>query len=161
MSRLATPPLHTDAAQAATKPLVVGIGCRRGATVSQINAAVRAALGARSICEVGRVATIASKADEPALLEFCDCYGLPLVTFSSGEIKACLDANVALAQSPNVREHVGVAGVCEPCALLATPGGMLIAAKHLLDGVTVAIAAAPGHAEPAGDDANLPPDANR
>ncbi|HTI17163.1 MAG TPA: cobalamin biosynthesis protein [Trinickia sp.] len=158
MSRLAPPPPQTNATQAAIKPLVVGIGCRRGATVNQIDAAVRAALGARSICEVGRVATIASKADEPALLEFCDGYGLPLVTFSSGMITACLDANAALARSPNVHERVGVGGVCEPCALLATPGGMLITAKQVLDGVTVAIAAAAGHASPAGNDADLPPD---
>jgi cobalamin biosynthesis protein CbiG len=126
--------------------LILGIGCRRGVSVDKIDAAVRAALGARSIRRVKRVATIASKANEPALTEFCARYGLPLVAFSSDAIDACVQANDTLARSPAARQHVHVDGVCEPCALLATPGGTLIAAKLALDGVTVAIAATPSPA---------------
>jgi cobalamin biosynthesis protein CbiG len=121
--------------------LILGIGCRRGVSVDKIEAAVRAALGARSICLVKRVATLASKANEPALTEFCARYGLPLVAFSSDAIDACIQANDTLTRSPAAREHVHVDGVCEPCALLAAPGGTLIAAKLALDDVTVAIAA--------------------
>jgi cobalamin biosynthesis protein CbiG len=126
---------------ATPRSLVLGIGCRRGVSVDKIEAAVRAALGARSIHQVNRVATIASKANEPALTEFSARYGLPLVAFSSDAINACIQANDTLARSPAARQHVHVDGVCEPCALLAAPGGTLIAAKLALDGVTVAIAA--------------------
>jgi cobalamin biosynthesis protein CbiG len=142
MSRLSSTPLPSRASAAAARSIVLGIGCRHGVSLDQINAAVHAALGARSIGEVERVATIASKATEPALIEFCTRHELPLVAFSADAIKACIRANHTLARSPAARTHVGVDGVCEPCALLATPGGRLIAAKHALDGVTVAIAAA-------------------
>jgi cobalamin biosynthesis protein CbiG len=126
---------------AAPGSLFLGIGCRRGVSVDNIETAVRAALGARSICLVKRVATLASKANEPALTEFCARYSLPLVAFSSDAINACVQANDTLTRSPAAREHVHVDGVCEPCALLAAPGGILIATKLALDGVTVAIAA--------------------
>jgi cobalt-precorrin 5A hydrolase len=38
-----------------------------------------------------------------------------------------------------VREKLGVAGVCEPCALLATFRGRLVLPKTSRDGVSVAI----------------------
>ncbi|MEA3117628.1 MAG: uroporphyrin-III C-methyltransferase [Paraburkholderia sp.] len=111
--------------------------------MDRIDAAVRSALGSHSIRRVNRVATLESKVSEPALVEFCARHGLALVAFSSDAIDACIQANDALTRSPAVREHVHVDGVCEPCALLAAPGGTLIAAKLALDGVTVAIAAMP------------------
>jgi cobalamin biosynthesis protein CbiG len=142
MSSFSSTPFDADIV-AASRSLVLGIGCRRGVSVDKIDAAVRAALNARPIRRVTRVATIESKANEPALVEFCSRYGLPLVAFSSEAINACIRANDTLTRSPAAREHIHVDGVCEPCALLATPGGTLIAAKLALNGVTVAIAATP------------------
>jgi cobalamin biosynthesis protein CbiG len=142
MCPLSSTPFDTGIV-ATSRSLILGIGCRRGVSVDKIDAAARAALGARSIRRVKQVATIASKANEPALIEFCARYGLPLVAFCSDAIDACVRANGTLARSPAAREHVHVDGVCEPCALLATPGGTLIVAKLALDGVTVAIAATP------------------
>ena len=46
--------------------------------------------------------------------------------------------------SPWVRENIGVGGVCEPCALLATSRGKLILPKFAHEGVTVAIVDAYG-----------------
>lgn len=42
------------------------------------------------------------------------------------------------------RARFGVDGVCEPCALLAAPGGALVVRKLALDGVTVAVARVTG-----------------
>jgi cobalt-precorrin 5A hydrolase len=142
MSRPSSTPLPSCANSAVPRSLVLGIGCRHGVSLGQIERAVRAALGARSISEVKRVATISSKATEAALIEFCIRYALPLVAFPSDAIDACMRANETLARSPAARAHVGVDGVSEPCALLATPGGALIVPKRALGGVTVAIAAA-------------------
>jgi cobalt-precorrin 5A hydrolase len=140
MSRPSSTPLPSCARSAVPRSLVLGIACRHGVSLGQIDAAVRAALGMRSIGEVKRVATISSKATEPALIEFCTRYELPLVAFSADAIDTCMRANETLARSSAARAHVGVDGVSEPCALLATPDGTLIVPKFALGGVTVAIA---------------------
>jgi cobalamin biosynthesis protein CbiG len=61
--------------------------------------------------------------------------------------------------SAAVREHLGVDGVCEPCALLAATAGLgesvalnapqarLLVRKTVVDGVTVAIASSDAHAD--------------
>jgi cobalamin biosynthesis protein CbiG len=142
MSRPSSTPSPSCASSAVPRSLVLGIGCRRGVSLGQLDEAVRAALGARSIGEVERVATILSKATEPALIEFCTRYELALVAFSSDAIDACMRTRETLVRSSAARAYVGVDGVSEPCALLATPGGTLIVPKHAFGGVTVAIAAA-------------------
>jgi cobalt-precorrin 5A hydrolase len=123
--------------QATGKTLSVGIGCRRHVSADQISAAVHAALGDAPFAAIRCIATIESKAQEPGLLEFCARHALPLQIFSRAEIAA-----VPAIPTPSAaaRAHLGVDGVCEPCALLSAPGGCLIVPKTVLDGVTVAIA---------------------
>ena len=55
---------------------VIGIGCRRGASVEQIHAAVFEALGTRPLASVRALASIDLKKDETALLEFAARHGL-------------------------------------------------------------------------------------
>lgn len=121
--------------------LTIGLGFRRDVTPGQIDVAVRTALGTSSMAEVICMATLQTKAHEPALLAFCERHRVPLVAFSAQEIRACLDENPSLARSPAAREQVGVDAVCEPCALLAAPGARLLHRKRVLNGVTVAIGA--------------------
>ncbi|APR39482.1 cobalamin biosynthesis protein [Paraburkholderia sp. SOS3] len=125
------------------KRLVVGIGCKRGASVEQIDAAVRSALGPHSIDDVRAVATVDIKAREAGIAGFCARHALPLHAFSREQIAnaASVFAGQTSAPSRAVRAHVGVDGVCEPCALLAAPQGRLVAPKRAFEGgVTVAIA---------------------
>ncbi|MEI6000052.1 cobalamin biosynthesis protein [Paraburkholderia bengalensis] len=131
--------------------LVAGIGCRRGVSAEQIERAVRDALGATlDFAALHAVASLESKADEAGLVAFCAQHGLPLRTFTREAI-ASLDA--ATSVSAAAREHLGIDGVCEPCALLASRGGTLLVPKRARDGVTVAIACAaarsPSHDIPA------------
>lgn len=121
------------------KTLTVGIGCTGSASAQQLETAVRAALADRSLDEVREVATIESKARQAGLSEFCARYALPLRTFTRAQITA---AGRVPTPSATVRALAGVDGVCEPCALLASPDGTLIAPKTVLDGVTVAIVSA-------------------
>jgi cobalt-precorrin 5A hydrolase len=120
-----------------TASLSIGIGCRQHTSAEQISAAIRKALDAYPFEAIRCIATIESKAQEPGLHEFCARHALPLRTFSRAEIAA-----VPAIPTPSAaaRTHLGVDGVCEPCALLAAPGGCLIVPKTVLDGVTVAIA---------------------
>jgi cobalamin biosynthesis protein CbiG len=109
------------------KMLSVGIGCRLHSSAEQIEAAVRAALGSHAFDQIGVVASIDLKAAEPGLLEFCVRHALPLKLFSREQIAATPVAT----PSASVREHLGVDGVCEPCALLAATAEVASAASAI------------------------------
>ncbi|MBB3260528.1 cobalt-precorrin 5A hydrolase [Paraburkholderia bannensis] len=124
--------------------LAVGIGCRSGVTLGQIEAAVRAAqagLAGWTLAQIKAVATLDAKAAEPALLAFCAAHALPLRTFTREQVSALAADALQSAPSAAAQARFGVAGVCEPCARLAANGGPLVRAKLALDGVTVALAA--------------------
>lgn len=132
------------------KTLSIGIGCKQHTSAEQIEAAVRAALGSLSFDDISSVATLDIKAREPGLIEFCTRHSLPLLPFSRAEINA-----VPGPRTPSAAHaHLGIEGVCEPCALLAAPGGgRLLAGKRVLGSVTVAIASNAPDTSP--DNANL------
>jgi uroporphyrin-III C-methyltransferase len=137
---------HTDAAphRRSTKTLSVGIGCRLHTPAADIEAAVRAALGAYGFEQIRAIATIDVKANEAGLLDFCSRHALPLKLFTREQI----DAVPTESSSAAAREHLGVDGVCEPCALLAAQildpatasrRTRLVVRKTVHAGVTVAI----------------------
>ena len=130
---------------------VIGIGCRRGVSVEQIHAAVFAALGTRPLASIRALASIDSKNDETGLLEFATRHGLPLQFFSKQHI-----AQIETGASERVRALLGIDGVCEPCALLASRNGRIIVPKTVTGGVSVAIAE-----DTAEDDPNQPTDNER
>jgi cobalt-precorrin 5A hydrolase len=128
-------PVVTTASEA-LKPLVVGIGCRKDVSKERIEAAVRHALGEHAIDQVREVATVDLKANEPGLLAFCAAFDLPLRVFA----RATLAARPWVSKPSDwVRQNVGLDGVCEPCALVASPRGRLLVPKTSLDGVAVAV----------------------
>jgi cobalt-precorrin 5A hydrolase len=116
-------------------PWVIGIGCRRGVSVEQIHVAVFAALGTRPLMNVRALASIDSKQDETALIEFAARHGLPLQFFSKQHI-----AQIETGASERVQALIGIDGVCEPCALLGSRDGRIVVPKIVVGGVTVAIA---------------------
>jgi Cobalamin synthesis G C-terminus./Cobalamin synthesis G N-terminal. len=128
-------PVITTATEA-LKPLVVGIGCRKGVTAGQIAAAVKQALGDRQLNEVREIVTIDLKANEPGLLDFCELHDLPLRVLASATVAARPWVTKA---SDWVQQNVGLPGVCEPCALIAGARGRLIVPKTALNGVAVAV----------------------
>jgi cobalt-precorrin 5A hydrolase len=128
-------PIITTATEA-LKPLVLGIGCRKGAATKQIAAAVRQALGERQLNEVREIVTIDLKANEPGLVEFCEQHDLPLHVLASATVAA---RPWVTHPSDWVQQNVGLPGVCEPCALIASTRGKLIVPKMALDGVAVAV----------------------
>ena len=124
------------------KPLVLGIGCRKNASLKQIENCVDMAMQQSksdltlSLEKVRVVATVDIKQHEPALLQFCKKYNLPLQIFS----KESLAARAWVTKSSDfVKEVVGADGVCEPCALMVSSRGQLVVPKTTLNGVAVAI----------------------
>jgi cobalt-precorrin 5A hydrolase len=120
------------------KPLVIGVGCRRGVSCEQIDSAIDYGLTRiqRSLSEVREIATIDLKQDELGLNEWCDRNGIALRVISRELVQ---QRPWVTQPSDWVRKSVGVDGVCEACALLATFRGRLLLPKTILDGVTVAI----------------------
>ena len=133
-------PVVTTATEA-NKPLVVGIGCRKGVSAEQVDKAVRQALaqiGREEFSGIRELVTIDLKANEPALIAFSQRHGIPLRVIAKQQI-----ASRAWVSQPSewVRQSVGLDGVCEPCALIASVRGRLAVAKTTSDGVAVAIVA--------------------
>lgn len=131
-------PVVTTATEA-LKPLTVGVGCRKGVPAARIEAAVVQALlaaGDYGMRDVREVATVDLKAQEPGLLAFCLQHDLPLRVFA----RATLAARPWVTKPSDwVQRNVGLNGVCEPCALVASPRGALLVPKMSLDGVAVAV----------------------
>jgi cobalt-precorrin 5A hydrolase len=130
-------PVVTTATEA-TKPLVVGVGCRKGVSEEQIERAVRHALRDLELESVRELVTVDLKAEEPALLSFSRRHGIPLRVIAKHQIEA---RQWVTEPSDWVRQSVGLDGVCEPCALIACTRGRLVVPKMTLDGVAVAVVA--------------------
>ena len=128
-------PVITTATEA-IKPLVVGVGCRKDVSVEQIAAAISHALGERAISEIREVVTIDLKANEPGLIAFCARHGLPMRVLARETVAA---RPWVTQPSDWVKKNVGLDGVCEPCALIASARGKLIVPKMALNGVAVAV----------------------
>ena len=116
--------------------ITLGIGCRKGATMEQIEHLVDQVLKEQylypeALCQV---ATIDLKAEEPGLLKFCRKYQLPLKTYTAEELSR---AEGAFSASEFVEEITGVDNVCERSAVLAGDGELFVR-KTSGDGVTCA-----------------------
>jgi cobalt-precorrin 5A hydrolase len=120
------------------KPLVIGVGCRRGVSSEQIDAAIEHGLTliGRSRAEVREIASIDLKQDELGLNAWCQRNGIVLRVIARDLVQ---QRPWVTQPSDWVRKSIGVDGVCEACALLATFRGRLVLPKTILDGVTVAI----------------------
>ena len=119
----------------APKGLILGVGCRRGTERAAIEEAAAAALAGYEPLAVAAVATIDLKKDEPGLLAFCAARGLPLLTFSAGELSAVAGD---FTPSDFVKGVTGVDNVCERAA--AAAGGRIVVPKLAKNGVTASVA---------------------
>jgi cobalt-precorrin 5A hydrolase/precorrin-3B C17-methyltransferase len=121
------------------RTLVLGVGCSLGAPSDEIETLARSALRAAGLAwgSVGVVATIDRRLDEPGVVELARCAGALLVGFPATVLAAVADVPTP---SDEVQRHVGTPGVCEPAALLASEGGVLVVAKQRSAHATVAVA---------------------
>jgi len=118
--------------------LVAGIGCNRNTPAAEIAQAVEEAcrshhLARSSLC---CLASVDLKKDEPGLLEFARSEGCPLQFFG----RTALNGVENVSTSAAVLKAIGVKGVAEPAAVLASGGGPLLVRKMKWANVTVALA---------------------
>lgn len=119
--------------------LVLGLGCRKGVSLEQVKEALDQVMKLFQL-DLDCVKAMASaniKAEEPALLALARQMGIEFKVFSPEEIKSL---EGSFTESAWVQEIIGVGGVCEPTALLASRGGITLVPKQKRGPVTVSVA---------------------
>jgi cobalt-precorrin 5A hydrolase len=119
--------------------LTLGIGCRKGKSLLEIETVVSEVLKECkiSIYTIANVASIDLKKEEKGILEFCDKLKVKLVTYSAEELEK---VQGVYSESDYVKSVTGVGNVCERAAILGSGNGILIQKKYAQNGVTVSIA---------------------
>ena len=135
------PHLQNQEEMLALRPrdLVVGIGCNRGTSAEEIEAAVRSKLKQAflAFASIACIATIDVKQDEPGLLEFAERNRLPLEFHSAEQMNR---VEIPSPVSPHAQKAVGAQGVCEPAALLSAKMGEMLIRKQKVGNLTLAVA---------------------
>lgn len=99
--------------------IVAGIGCRRGASADQIEAAIAAALARVGLEEqqLAMIATTALKGGERGIMDAAAARGVPLVLVPQSDLEAA--GARTLSHSERVVAIAGVPSVAEAAALAA------------------------------------------
>ncbi len=121
--------------------IVAGIGCRKGATQAEVEAAIDEAFAqAKRGRETLRlIATSDGKANEPGIVAAAEARGVPLLRVSPADLEAA--GTRTQSSSPRVKALVGVPSVAEAAALAAGgPKATLILPRVSVGPVTCALA---------------------
>jgi cobalt-precorrin 5A hydrolase len=121
--------------------IVAGIGCRKGASQAEVEAAIEVAFAeAKQAREaLGLIATSDGKASEPGIVAAAKARGVPLVRVAPGDLEAA--GSRTQSSSPRVKALAGVPSVAEAAALAASgPTAKLILPRVTVGPVTCALA---------------------
>ena len=120
--------------------IFIGIGCKRGVSKEHIIEKLKYAMDKQNL-ELSAIKMAGSawvKSDETGLLEAMKELDIPIKFFEKEEILKLED--LIEEKSEYVKKTIGVYGVSEPCAFLASSGkGTFLAKKIKLDGMTLSI----------------------
>ena len=140
--------------------LVVGMGCRRGVPTAELEQLLVDTFEYNnlSLMSLNSIATAELKQDEPGLLALAEKYGVPLVCYSGDELNAVFSPAVVggcgstsdsreekinvqgLTPSEKAHSLLGIWGVSEPAAILASGSNFLLLPKHKGARATIAVA---------------------
>lgn len=144
------------------RSLVVGMGCRRGVSAQHLEDLLVASLQSAdlSVKSIKCIATADIKRDEEGLIELAGKYGLPLICYGADDLNSVFESR-ALTERPagDVEQEVrmegmptpsavahgllGVWGVSEPAALLASGADRLLLTRRKTDRATLSVARIP------------------
>ena len=117
----------------------VGIGCRKGKPFDEIRNFAESVLTENGIIadEIGAIATVDVKKNEPGLLRLSQYWRVPLLAFESAVLNK---VQGEFASSERVLSAVGTDNVCERAsAAAAGKGYKLIVRKTACNGITIAV----------------------
>ena len=121
--------------------IVAGIGCRKGVSADEIEAALAAAVAAAGIApgSLSAIATGGIKANEPGIPECAARRKMEFIVVDDEALKKA-DAR-CLTRSEASLKAAGVGSLCEAAALAAAgTGGLLLGPRLVVGGVTCALA---------------------
>jgi len=126
------------------RSLVIGMGCRRGVPVEELESLLAEALrenGLSAEC-LAEIATAEIKRGEPGLEQLAERHGVPLSFLQTDELNGVFETNPGAITSKSERAHglVGVWGVAEPAALLTAGASELLVTREKTTRATIAIA---------------------
>ena len=126
------------------RSLVIGMGCRRGVPVEELESLLAEALrenGLSAEC-LAEIATAEIKRGEPGLEQLAERHGVPLSFLQADELNGVFETNTGAITSKSERAHglVGVWGVAEPAALLTAGASQLLVNREKTTRATIAIA---------------------
>ena len=143
--------------------LVAGMGCRRGASAEELEELLVETFDAHNLAHrsLRCIATAELKRDEPGILDLADKYSVPVVHYHADELNSVFERLSPPSQSaheagssgpqvvtegagptprPRVRELLGMWGVSEPAALLASGSDHLLVPRIKTGRATIAVA---------------------
>ena len=140
--------------------LVAGMGCRKGVPAAELEDLLASTLDENVLALpcLSVIATADLKREEPGILELAARLGVPVRCFTTEELNGVFERReqdscqpafqiagksipgFAPTPSPAPQRLVGVAGVAEPAALLASGANRLLVARQKSAGATVAVA---------------------
>lgn len=120
------------------KALILGIGCRKGKSLEEIEEKVFERLDIHQylLSSVGSIVTIDLKKEEKGLIAFAEKYRIPIRFYSSEELKK---VSGTFTSSDFVKKTTGVDNVCERAVFCCDPKSVLIQKKTAMDGITIAL----------------------
>ncbi|HLF03850.1 MAG TPA: cobalamin biosynthesis protein, partial [Dehalococcoidia bacterium] len=126
------------------RSLVAGMGCRRSVPVAELEQLLVKTFREHNLAlaSLRCIATAELKSDEPGLLELAERYGVPLVCYSVQELNQAFEGSAAHGGTPSqaARRLLGVWGVSEPAALLASGSAELLVPRQKAARATIAVA---------------------
>ena len=143
------------------KSLVVGLGCRRGVPEEELEQLLDETLGCHNLCNysVKCIATAELKRDEAGILALAEKLGVPVHCYSADELNSvfqdhdldetqseeCSVIGGLLRPTPSETAHrlLGIWGVSEPAALLASGAEELLVTRKKTTRATIAVARIP------------------
>lgn len=116
------------------KNVVLGIGCKKNCENIEESILAFLKVNSVSVHSLFAVATVDIKKDEQGIVDFCEKYDLPLLTFSAELLK---EVDGDFTSSEFVKKTVGVDNVCERAVCAA--GAQLTERKTALNGTALAL----------------------
>lgn len=120
--------------------IVAGIGCKRGTTAGDIEAAIRAALERADVATIDAIATIGAKGEVHGIREAAANLGVRMVVVAAADLEKA--AGNTTTRSERSLAATGVPSVAEAAALAAAgPSARLLSVRVVAGSATCALAA--------------------
>ena len=127
------------------RSLAVGVGCRRGVPMDALEQLIDTAFDDNNLAKasINCLATAELKRDEVGIQALAEKLQVPVHCYDEAELNSMFPqdgSGTGPTPSPEPHRLLGIWGVCEPSALLASAATELLVTKTKTDRVTVAVA---------------------